>query len=436
MRLWRSTRYLGMLFSLCLYVLAIANIAHARVHYVDPLFQENLIANGSSKAPWQNLQKLFSKNIIRAGDEVVLRSGYYGQLFINAKKYKKVTSISVLDGHDAKFSNLRVWGSQNLYFKGLTVSPSFDKSQKHINIVEIKNKSKNIRIEAFNIFSEIDSAGWNKAEWNEKSVNGIFADGSELEIINNKLTNVNFGISVLATHSRVMRNLVKNFSGDGLRAHGDYTLFEQNTVTNCFQVNDNHADGFQAWTVGNDGRVGTGTIHGVILRRNLIVNYEDHNQPYRCKMQGIGLFDGMFDSWIIENNIVVADHWHGITVLGGKNMRILNNTVFDPDYGRPGPSWIKIGKHKNGTEPTGNLIANNLAGSYDRKTRGVLHLRNQIIYNEKELFVDAASGDFRLRKDSRALGAGMPGLGATVDFYGNPRLSKEKVDVGAVEYQR
>lgn len=407
----------------------------AKEHYVNPETGSNPSSDGSQNAPWSNLQKLFDDNEIRAGDKVILLPGKYGQLFIRNKKYSRAVTVVAQTMHSAKFGNLKVWGSQNIYFKGLTISPSFLPEYRLGNIVEISEGSENIEIEEFDIYSTLDSTGWSKADWNKRSANGIFTKGSRIDLINNELRNVNYGISVVSEYSKVIGNLVENFSGDGLRAHGDHTVFEGNTVKNCFQVNDNHADGFQSWSVGKDGKVGTGAVRGVILRRNLIINFEDPNQPFRCKMQGIGMFDGMFIDWVIENNIIVTDHWHGITVLGGKNVRIVNNTVVDAAHGRPGPPWIKVDNHKNGTPSSGNLIANNLASNYSDRKKGVLHLNNQIIRNEAALFANPKKFDFRLQEGSRAIDAGMLGLRVIEDFYGNPRPVGAGIDVGAIEKQ-
>ena len=93
-------------------------------------------------------------------------------------------------------------------------------------------------------------------------------DGTRMVIRNNRLLNVNFGISVNASHSLIAGNLVENFSGDGMRGLGDYTVFEYNTVKNCYDVNANHDDGFQSWSAGPDG-VGMVAFYGTeeILKR-------------------------------------------------------------------------------------------------------------------------------------------------------------------------
>ena len=50
-----------------------------------------------------------------------------------------------------------------------------------------------------------------------------------------------------------------------------------------------------------------------MLRGNLFINFENPNQPLKGTLQGIGCFDGFFVDWVVENNVVVTNHWHGIS---------------------------------------------------------------------------------------------------------------------------
>ena len=72
-----------------------------------------------------------------------------------------------------------------------------------------------------------------------------------------------FGISVSGANALVERNTVSNFSADGLRGLGNFGTFQYNVVKNCYDVNENHDDGFQSWSVGTGG-VGTGEVVGVV----------------------------------------------------------------------------------------------------------------------------------------------------------------------------
>jgi len=253
-----------------------------------------------------------------------------------------------------------------------------------------------------------------------------------MTIRDNYLLNVNFGISVDASDSLVAGNLVENFAGDGLRGLGDRCTFEYNTVKNCYNVNANHDDGFQSWSVGPDG-VGTGEVVGVVLRGNTIINYEDPNQPHRGALQGIGCFDGTFVDWVIENNVVITDHWLGITLGGARNCRVINNTVVDRNDGSPGPPWICIDKHKNGTAPVDCVVRNNLATAF-RNAAAVLEESNLRIQDPASLFVDAEHFDLHLLAGVAAIDAGSSTSAPRLDRDRIARPQGQGIDIGAYEW--
>ncbi|MBN2717236.1 MAG: right-handed parallel beta-helix repeat-containing protein [Deltaproteobacteria bacterium] len=289
-----------------------------------------------------------------------------------------------------------------------------------------------IVIESCRLQSVDDASSWTLDDWNTLPANGINADGTRITIIGNYLRNVNFGISVGATHSTVVGNTVENFAGDGMRGLGDYTLFAYNTVKNCYDVNENHDDGFQSWSVGDDG-VGTGTVRGIVLRGNTIINYEDPNQPFRGTLQGIGCFDGMFEDWVVENNVIYTDHWHGISLYGARNCRIVNNTVLDPNAEEPGPPWIMIADHKDGTPPENCVVANNLATSISGVDT-LENLGNIIIDDPSALFVDMSGFDFHILPQSAAVDAGLSEYAPELDLDRILRPQGSGVDVGAYEW--
>src|SRR4051812_41600808 len=113
-------------------------------------------------------------------------------------------------------------------------------------------------------------------------------------------------------------------------------------------------------------------------------------------MQGIGCFDGTFVDWVVENNIIITDHWHVITLLGARNCRIVNNTVIDPNTTSPGPPWISIDAHKDGTPPSGCVVRNNLTTDLNLATTGVTQDHNIKMMALGAFFVDAAAFDLHL----------------------------------------
>ncbi len=80
-------------------------------------------------------------------------------------------------------------------------------------------------------------------------------------------------------------------------------------------------------------------------------------------MQGIGFFDGPYFDCVIEINVVIVEHFHGIALFGANNCRIVNNTVL-PYQGTfsyiAGPPWIQILSSKQGERSSDNIISNNL----------------------------------------------------------------------------
>ncbi len=449
--------------SLAIVLLAAAPL-HAAEFFVDPQ-RGDPAGDGSADRPWRSLQGVFDKGLVesrqwdalpyqdesklvprdagapvKAGDTIWLRSGDYGDLRIQGYYNAGVITIAAAEGQTPRFHSVLVRSGSNWALKGLHVSPEFGSGKKPRNLIDLESHGwqgpiHDVLVEGCTLRSTEDATAWSAAQWNELSSSGIEADGTRITVRGNRLKNVNSGITVGASHALVERNMVENFAGDGLRGLGDHSVFQYNVVKNCYDVNDNHDDGFQSWSHGPKG-VGSGQVVGMVLRGNTIINYEDPNQPHRGTLQGIGCFDGMFVDWIVENNVVLVDHYHGITLGGARGCRIVNNTVIDPNDQRPGPAAVRIGKHKNGTPSSGCTIRNNLASAIhvsEGKDIEVDH--NLIARDPQSWFVDFAAGDLRLKKGSPAVDAGSRQTAPETDRLGTARPQGGGVDVGAYELQ-
>ncbi len=422
--------------------------------------------NGSKEKPWQSLQYIFDSHlvesqqwdslpykkgaelvkknpdaVIKAGDTIWLLDGYYGGLFIRDYYNFSNITIAALEGHIPQFRSIHIQSGSKWTIRGLHVSPIFGDGKLPRDLIRIESHgfrgpANVITIEDCVIYSAQGTSKWSKGDWNNLTCNGISVSGERVTIRNNRIKNINFGISVSASHSLIENNIIENFAGDGLRGLGDYCVFQYNTIKNCYDVNDNHDDGFQSWSQTKDG-VGKGQVVGIILRGNTIINYEDPDQPFRGTLQGIGCFDGMFVDWVIENNLVIVDHWHGITLLGARNCRIVNNTVTDLNSDKPGPPWIQIGSHKNGTESGDCIIRNNLAASIcPAKGKNMIMDHNIIVADYDAVFNNADKFDLSLKNDCVAVDKGSPELAPANDILGNPRPQGKAVDVGAYELQQ
>ena len=338
---------------------------------------------------------------------------------------------------------MQLSAAQNWILRGLSISPSHGPGPlTQGTIVFVENHgwhgpSWDITIERCDVFTVDDASAWGATEWVNVASSGFRIDGNRVAVRNNRVRNVRFGISVSGADARIRSNVVDGFSADGLRGLGDGDRFEYNVVKNArvgAPEDGNHDDGFQSWSRGSDGKVGTGTVTGVVLRGNRIINYTDPNQKLRCTLQGIGMFDGTFVDWVIENNVIITDHWHGISVYGAKNVRIVNNTVLDPNNSTPGPPWIRITNHKNGTAPQGCVVRNNLATDFSSAASGVTEDHNIKITDPSKLFVDVANYDVRLLPTAAAIDQGAAQYAPATDILGVARPQGAGVDVGAYEY--
>lgn len=420
--------------------------------------------DGSVGHPWKSLQNVFNSGLIesrtweslpykqgaklvpknegaqiKAGDTIWLRSGDYGDLMIRNFYNTDYITIAAAEGETPRLTSIRLQASSHWKLVGLHVSPEFGGGEKRSSLIHLESHGwtgpvSDIVVEDCVLQSAEDTSQWTAEQWNQFACSGINADGTRVTIRNNKLKNVDTGINVGASHALVENNSVVNFCGDGMRGLGDHSVFQYNVVKNCYDVNGNHDDGFQSWTNGENG-IGSGEVVDMVLRGNTIINYEDPDQPHRGTLQGIGCFDGMFVDWVIENNVIVCDHYHGITLGGARGCKIINNTVIDPNDERPGPVGIRISRHKKGMPSSDCIVRNNLVSSLSvQDGDGMVKDHNIVVDDPAKYFVDLKAYDMRLKEGSPAIDAGSDELAPEIDFAKVSRKQGDAVDVGAYEY--
>lgn len=413
--------------------------AHATDYYVDP--QGGSITNdGSQGSPWSTVQEVIEAGklgtTVVGGDTIFLRSGYHGAIVIDGGAYTVPITITAESGQVPEVEHVAVRNASGIVMSGLSISPSHAPMYSTQTMVDIDGSSSEITVENCQVFSVADASGWTESDWVDIASSGFDVSGDNVTVRGNTVRNVRFGISVGGPHALIDHNTIDGFSADGLRGLGNYDVFQYNVVKNVY-VGDppdaNHDDGFQSWSVGPGG-VGTGEVVGIVLRGNFILNYEDPNQPFRTTLQGVGCFDGTFVDWVIENNVVITDHWHGITLLGARNCRIVNNTVLDVNTESPGPPWISIDAHKDGTPPENCIVRNNLATDFANAATGVTEDHNTIITDPFALFVDPNAHDVHLLPGVSVIDQGSSDLAPSIDKDGIARPQGLGFDLGAYEW--
>lgn len=436
-------------------------LVSAATFYVDPINGDNVSGNGSQANPWKTLEYVAANGFIQShsyvtpydsnnpelivknpgapimeGDTILLFTGLHGEIFLQNYINEKVITVKAAEGNvpvvkSWHFQGARNWHIEEVAFsaepygeypKGRLIWLQSHDWQGPVDNVVLKD----------NHFYSTESPWTEASEWVEKVSNGIYVQADSIQLVGNLVENIGFGITLLGDRNHALGNTISNFSGDGLRVLGSYNLVESNLIKNCYKVDDNHDDGIQSFTTG-----GLSVDHNQIIK-NTIINYEDPNQPLLGDLQGIGCFDGPYNSWVVENNVISVNHWHGISIYGAKECRIMNNTVIDPDPNNEvGPSWILI-QDDGDILAEGCIVKNNLTNSLNIDAASNSEVSNNILMNEineyTSHFNDYSLYDFSLTSNSTAIDVGVGELAPSTDIVGSERPQGQGYDIGAYEF--
>lgn len=357
----------------------------AATYYCDPA-NGSPDGDGSAERPWGTVQSIIEARLIelrnargepgrpsakvKAGDTVLLRSGWHGVIRIGSGYNDAPITIAAESGHNPALGWVDIGGGRDWVIRGLTISPSLAPAALErvpSSLVSLgehgAEDSRGLVVEDCFIYSVLDASGWNAADWVSKAHSGIWLGrhGRAHVARNNYVLNTRFGINLCAPDCVAEGNVVANFSADALRVTRDGQRVEHNVIKNIFvgarDGDDNHDDGIQAFLF----NVGTGTLRNVTLRGNIIMARETEGLPYATGLQGIGCFDGPLVNFLVESNVVAVNHSHGISLYDAQGCTIRDNTCFNGSArARP---WIMLGQKKD--QASGNFVRNNLAHSYN-----------------------------------------------------------------------
>ncbi len=443
-----------------------ARTAAATDFYVDPVLGSDG-GDGSAANPWRTVQQVIEDDLIEtriwaslpyqpglgfvtvnagapvgAGDTLWLRTGDHGAIFLQGAYNAAPITIAAAPGATPRVTRVTLSAVQNWIVRGLDVSPSHavpplaPGTMIEVDSHNWYGPTWDVRVEGCELYSVADASAWTATQWVNEASSGIGVGGDRVAIVGNRLRNVRFGVSVDGADALISRNAIDGFSADGLRGLGDGDVFEYNLVQNSYAgdpPDGNHDDGFQSWSVGPGG-VGTGEVRDLVLRGNVIINSTAVGGPppaLRTNLQGIGCFDGMFVNWTVENNVVVTDHWHGISLYGAVDSRIVNNTVIDSVTGSPGPPWIMTNSNQ-GTPSSNVVVRNNLAADFSLAGTSIVADHNLEFTNAAALFV-APPYDLRLLAGAAAENAGSATGAPPFDLLRVPRPQGAAYDLGAYE---
>jgi parallel beta-helix repeat protein len=433
------------------FTLTVAPAEQRTAFYCDPA-SGSMENTGSPTDPWSSLEEVFAAGkLFRPGDVIHLRSGHHGEPVITGANTDYVY-IRPDEGAEPTVSKITFAGSASRWeLRGIIADQSLAPTPTNGTIMSIGGAYNVVR--DCQIYSIADSSSWSADDWVNKGGTAVTVNGQHNLIEDSEVRNIRWGIFINGDFGVVRRCRVFNFSGDAMRVLGDDNVIEYCYIADNYNVDSNHDDGIQSYSNGPGG-VGTGVVYRATLRGNVIIQTTDPDRPFQGSLQGIGLFDGVFDGFVVENNVVVVNMWHGIAIYGANNCSIINNTVVDQDMNSsPGPTWIGLFPHKN-YNPTGsgdqndylhgrnNVVKNNIATRVRGAGEGFGVYENNRTITESDFdlyFVDYPY-DLRLRAGSPAIDEAITEDAPAVDADGHPRPidgdgdGEAEADLGAYEF--
>lgn len=411
-----------------------ATVAQARDLHVVPKAQvaDAEAADGSVNAPFGTVWSALRSDRIAGGDRIVLGDGAHGVIKAVNASFDPPVRIVSQNPDGAHADKIIVRGGRGLHFQGLSVWPR-KTGGKPGTLIRTDKHAIDMRFDNMDIRGRPDAPdtymSWSKDEWLAVQASGAYLRGPENRVTSSRVTGVMFGITTTGDGALVADNRIEGFGGDGLRGLGDGSIFTGNRVKDCVKVNSNHDDGFQSWATKPDAD-GRKTVSDIVIENNSIVEWTGRpDHPLRCRLQGIGLFDGIYRNFTIRNNLVAVNSYHGISLYGGADSRIVNNTVVHISGGLAKYPWIMVANHKNGWKHRRVMVRNNVAMSY-KGVKGALRHNGSARYPAR-LFQEPARLDFRPKPDGPLIDAGTSNEAPDKDITGAPR--KGRPDLGAFE---
>ena len=416
--------------------------ALSETYYVAPL--DAVVSgtpDGTEGLPFLSIDKAFASGKVKGGDTLLLKDGAYGPVTIKANAaFDKPVVIMSQNAKAAHFDSiLLAQTTRNLILRNLSVWPrdptvGFGAPTGTLYLVRAYTTTSDITLDGLDIRSEKGAAEymkWDAERWNARKFSGVLLQGARSLVTRSRLTGVYSGVEV-GYDSQIVDNVIDGFNGDGMRAFSR-SIVRGNRVFNCVNTDANHDDGFQSWAINGV------PVTGLVLDSNVIIEWmgsPDH--PLRCSLQGIGLFDGIYENLTIMNNLISTTHYHGISVYGARGARIANNTVVHLKGHTLTYPYIAVRPHKNGTPSTDVLVANNIAMSFQgtvSATDRVEFRNNSVIGTPSLVFENPVAFDYRPKASSGFIDTGDATVAPATDVMGQKRPSGPLPDRGAYEVQ-
>jgi hypothetical protein len=411
-------------------VLCLASSAHAaqvyagctvppstyrHVWYFDPVHGKTQAAGGagSQAAPWNNLQALVQAEPgytyplltiapyrqvpvpgqpavnttgpkagpIAPGDEILLMSGNYGDVFIGGLPAEisntSFVTVAAAPGQTPVLTSLFIGETHMWLFDGLKVQSLQPAARSGNALVQIKDggatfPTSDIVLENMTISSQDNAEAWSKAQWITNARNGFFAQSTAggtntkcISFTGSHISNVRTGAGLLADQLVFSSNQIDHFGDDGLDYAASNLAITKNNLHDNLDVGDgNHEDAMQGVIGVLPPGAAVNRLQNILIDSNWVVRQTDPELSFPTYLQGIDAFDSDWTNVTVTNNVVITSACWGIDFSSIHNGLIANNTVVEDGlFATPGCSAsVSVGDRTHeGTSSSNTAIRNNLA---------------------------------------------------------------------------
>lgn len=385
------------------------------VWYVDPVHGKTPAAggNGSQAAPWNSLQALVATEPgysfpllttapyrwvpvaggpyvvapgpkagpVAPGDEVLLMSGNYGDIWLSTYgvliSNSDFVTIASASGQTPVLTSLYLAGTNDWAFNGLKVQSLEPASLSGNALVSIKDggagyPTSNLVFQNMSISSQDDAEAWSQAQWIANARSGFWIQATAggaytkcIALTGSHISNVRYGALLTADHTLFSNNQVDHFGDDGIEYGASNLAITHNDVHDNLDVGDgNHEDGMQGVIGILPAGVAVNHFQNILIDSNLVIRQTDPELSFPTYLQGIDAFDADWTNMTVTNNVIITSSCYTIGLASLHNSLIADNTgLEDGLVASPGcTATINIGGATHEGSASSNVrIANNLA---------------------------------------------------------------------------
>jgi Right handed beta helix region len=280
------------------------------------------------------------------GDKILLAAGNYGQLEITGNYDSPLTIASANPGNPASFSTMSINGAENVTVDSVVFNYDFKESDiPTYKPFEVVNSSK-VVIQNSVFEGDMASGQGTIFDGHGTGIGLSVRSSSGVEVEKNEFKSWGTALQVNESQNvQVQGNNIHDIRKDGMNfVEVQGVVIENNYIHDFKGLPDaiDHRDMIQFWTTGTNN-----PSTDIIIRKNVLdIGNGSHTQSIFMRNEvvdkgqaGQGMF---YQNVLIENNVIINHHLHGITVGETAGLVIQNNTLVaaKPDASESTTQWL------------------------------------------------------------------------------------------------